>query len=496
MSPEMTLVYCSIAGCCSSILWLLLCNYAKTNVGLPLLTERAQPRHQIRMESMKRNFVLRAILLVAMIVVPAHTAYAQRDPCGGGPDGAADAFAQSFENETRLGAVRSLERAPEARTILEALPSAADPDTVVAMFAHNQDTHCVYLLTGNDVIAFARTRFGGEDPRQALTSMLEAWRKSVGITDTQPARGLRMTTLGSINSQLEYQGPMNEAAQIKASERLADSLFPGDVRTHLYRFSRMVVLPYAGLGAIPYPALPMDSEGSLFVDQLSVSISPGPTYFAINGRRPRSFLPAYRCRYDTHSSGALVVGDPATQWDTEGHFPPLPGARSEANWVAERLQVTALVGEEASSWNIEEQGARAEIIHIAAHGVALSDQPMQSFLALSDRKWTVRNIQSTCLEGTRLAILSACQSGLGNNHDGGIIGIGRAFILAGVDEVAMTLWSVSDEKTVALMKEFHAALEDRELHTDEALRIAMKETRKIYPEPFVWASFAVLSGLE
>ena len=135
--------------------------------------------------------------------------------------------------------------------------------------------------------------------------------------------------------------------------------------------------------------------------------------------------------------------------------------------------MTPQLGADAVRSAVLAAGGKAEIIHIAAHGVANNNLPLDSYIALSDGPWTAGSIQRTCLSGTRIVILSACQTGLGGNHDGGIIGLGRAFIIAGAANVAMSLWSVDDAGTEVLMRHFTEALAKAQYRPDEALRKAM-----------------------
>jgi CHAT domain-containing protein len=102
--------------------------------------------------------------------------------------------------------------------------------------------------------------------------------------------------------------------------------------------------------------------------------------------------------------------------------------------------------------------------------------------------WTAREIQSTRLRA-EIAVLSACQTGLGRAHDAGIIGLSRAFQIAGVPLVVMSLWSVDDQATSQLMQAFVKHLETQ--FPSEALRQAMLEVKQDYSEPSKWASFVI-----
>jgi len=63
------------------------------------------------------------------------------------------------------------------------------------------------------------------------------------------------------------------------------------------------------------------------------------------------------------------------------------------------------------------------------------------------------------LEGTLLAVLSACDTASGEVTEGdGVLGLRRGFRLAGAENVLTTLWPISDAATVAIMKQFYEGL--------------------------------------
>jgi CHAT domain-containing protein len=77
------------------------------------------------------------------------------------------------------------------------------------------------------------------------------------------------------------------------------------------------------------------------------------------------------------------------------------------------------------------------------------------------------------LEGLRLCVLSACETGLGELTEGeGVHGLVRAFHLAGCPDVVASLWQVNDRATAALITKFHHELWVNKKPPIDALREA------------------------
>jgi CHAT domain-containing protein len=96
--------------------------------------------------------------------------------------------------------------------------------------------------------------------------------------------------------------------------------------------------------------------------------------------------------------------------------------------------------------------------------------------------------------GTKLAVLSACKTGLGNdtNLTGLSIGPQHALKTKGVEQIVMSLWMVDDAATTLLMKYFYESLLVGN-GAKSALKYAQRKLiEEGYTDPYYWAAFVVL----
>jgi len=106
---------------------------------------------------------------------------------------------------------------------------------------------------------------------------------------------------------------------------------------------------------------------------------------------------------------------------------------------------------------------------------------------------TAREIASMDLCDLQLVVLSACQTGLGQLRDDGVFGLQRGFKKAGAKTLLMSLWSVDDQATQAMMTAFYEELATG-VTRGTAFRKAQNRLRTDprYSSPIYWASFIML----
>jgi CHAT domain-containing protein len=222
-------------------------------------------------------------------------------------------------------------------------------------------------------------------------------------------------------------------------------------------------------------------------------------------------------------------------------FDRLPGTRTEAEIAAKMLNGKILLDRQATEGAVK-KASRPDILYLATHGFFLPDQEipreekggprgvligeerppgpktrienplLRCGLALAganhrdsvppesgadDGILTGMEVAGLDLWGTRLVVLSACETGIGDIKQGeGVMGLRRAFLLAGARRVLSTLWKVPDQQTQELMTDFVKrwqsgtpavkALREAQLAMIERLR---KE--KSQAHPFFWSAFTM-----
>ncbi|HKB37004.1 MAG TPA: CHAT domain-containing tetratricopeptide repeat protein [Gemmataceae bacterium] len=294
------------------------------------------------------------------------------------------------------------------------------------------------------------------------------------------------------------------------------------------------VSPDLALCRVPWAALPGDKPNTILLEDYAVAVVPhGP--FLLDKlwpqdrlpKRPSGVLAVGGVAYDTEppvsEQVALNRGDPLLKPGQKLPWPNLPGATAEAEGVdaaakKKNLDSQTLGGKKATVSAVLAALPKARYAHLATHGFfadasfrsafrvdpelfqrtlrgerigagALSPMVMTGLVfAGANRPGTPGRGIATGealvdlnLSGLELAVLSACETGLGDVADGeGTFGLQRALHLAGTRDVVASLWKVPDRPTAALMALFYHNLWEKELPPVEALRQAQLE---IYRHP-------------
>ncbi|MFF0772325.1 CHAT domain-containing protein [Nonomuraea wenchangensis] len=203
---------------------------------------------------------------------------------------------------------------------------------------------------------------------------------------------------------------------------------------------------------------------------------------------------------------ALVIADPDYgDYDQRQRrsavtptFRPLPGSAEEGQKVAARLGTAVLTGPDARKNALNTTDPPA-ILHLATHGFwrggAIGPGLALAGANLPDDHGilTTPEIAHLNLTGTRLVVLSACDSGSGAIRDAeGVFGLCRAFTIAGAHAVISSLWSIPDRPTARLMINFYDNLQDPLNAGDPAAALARTQAAFVAEGRHVreWGAFA------
>lgn len=376
------------------------------------------------------------------------------------------------------GAQRKLVGIPNFKALRLALTRVYEPGTAMLMYAPVGDTLTTWMIT----------------PRGELLRHVQGDLERRGHAFSTLRRALRVDELQAHRSPRSRgthpAAPAGAPPPLEGALRdVADLLLPRPFHRALREARHLVIVPALEIGAVPIAALPHPRGGQV-VDHASVVVAPSICDVIQLG---------HRVHFTDVAAAPLILGDPAFPETGDWLFPPLPGAAAEAQAVAARLGASWYTGTEATKALLEREAPRASLLYLATHGIASATDVMNaSFLQFAGSgragRYTAADIQRARLRA-RLTVLSACQTGLGLAHDGGIIGVARSFINAGSSQVVMSLWNVDDAATTALMLSFVDALVDAP--PPEALRRAMLAARgpaRRGASPALWASFTVLGA--
>jgi CHAT domain-containing protein len=150
----------------------------------------------------------------------------------------------------------------------------------------------------------------------------------------------------------------------------------------------------------------------------------------------------------------------------------------------------------AASAPVEDPMLRSGLFFAGADRIRSGAAPVAG---LDDGVLTAYEASQLDLEGTELVVLSACETGLGQQSNSeGVFGLRRGLQEAGAQAMMMSMWSVPDRETQELMALFYANWLGG-LDKPEALRQAQLQEREVVRQrygkdlPFYWGAFVLIS---
>lgn len=356
--------------------------------------------------------------------------------------------------------------------------------------------------------------------------------------------------------------PNAPAAGSQTDTSAAYAAFWKPLEPALAGINRVYISPDGVLNQIPF-GLFADSNGKLLLEKYQLRYvnsskdllrrsRPAPSKSAVLVGNPKFDLTeaeqrteiAQTNRAAAHPEPAAIQTPPPARTAqrsidlTGAPLNPLPGTQIEVDAVAKLLanagwQPNSYTGDRALKQTVLRVRS-PRIVHFATHGFFLSDaeiaqqaraigaqhapveDPMlrsgllfagadriragtPSGPGLDDGVLTAYEASQLDLEGTELVVLSACETGLGQQSNSeGIFGLRRGLQEAGAEAVMMSMWSVPDRETQELMALFYAKWLGG-LDKPEALRQAQLAEREVVRKrygkdlPYYWGAFILVS---
>lgn len=318
-----------------------------------------------------------------------------------------------------------------------------DEDTVILEFATTDSTMLGFAITADRLITWQLP--GSETPAMGQLDDLE-------------------------QQVLSFREQIREKADLQAlgaTGRTLQQMLVAPARELLRNSERVIIVPDGPLAYLPFEALPY--KDGYMVESFEIKYSPSMTALR-HLQEPDA----------DYEQDMLQVADPdfteRQQALTEGagfQLASLPAARLEARTIGEMFdRVTRLSGADATEPRIREKDLTDyRYLHFATHGVLNERTPELSGLVLARGEegtggnpyaGFLRSADILALEmNSEMAVLSACQTGLGENIQGeGVLGLQRAFLHAGTSSVVVSLWGVYDHSTAVFMREFYSSLNE------------------------------------
>lgn len=272
---------------------------------------------------------------------------------------------------------------------------------------------------------------------------------------------------------------------------------------------QLLLIPDGPLYQLPFDVLLTQhkSMDQIRFDQLPYLLRTYAIYYAYSSQLTQTSHQSSNTSLQCLAMAPSYANNTSEKVSSKGAFQELrslyklPGAQKEVAAIAEYLSGKYYFGEEATEALFKKQAAQFNVIHLAMHAAANVESPLFGQMYFSKTNATDENdtlfsheLRNINLQA-KLAVLSACETGLGRAVDGnGSVSIASHFLEAGCESVTMSLWEAQDFSTSQIMQLYYQGLAQG-LPKSAALREAkLSYLNNPYHQqhPFFWAGFVHL----
>lgn len=341
----------------------------------------------------------------------------------------------------------------------------------------------------------------------------------------------------------EYISALRDTRPIEEVNNIARELYNYLIRPVEHEIgvnTQVCIVPDKSLHFLPFAGL-VDGAGQYLVETRRLSYAPSASVLI------RCIKEDERSRVGDRE-GILAVGNPDFNRSFFPNLPSLIDAENEATQSAKLYDASSsvtLLGAQATEPKVRAAIKECEVAHLALHCLVSESSPWLAALVLAgqstnenaplsgqdagarrdtnsqpsnppgpQRSGALRNavpqqqeadpndgllyfneLYGMRLRRTKLVVLSACQSGLGQYYRGeGMVSLVRPLLAAGVPTVVASLWPVDSQATSELMIEFHKQRKESSLQAADALRRAQLDLARSHMHPYYWAPFIVVGS--
>lgn len=262
--------------------------------------------------------------------------------------------------------------------------------------------------------------------------------------------------------------------------------------------SRLVISPSGPLMAFPFEALISQRPEAAEIDyRLDYLV----TRYDISYEYSSAFLENH-LNSKRHGDKVLAMGFAGDNEESDT-ADDLPGARRELAAIQHVMNNTGnryLLANEASEDEFKRNVEQFNLLHLAVHGIGDTVNSMKSHLVFRERgaseqdgKLFAYELYALDLRSVDMAVLSACESGVGRVQPGeGVMSIARGFRYAGCPSLIISLWKINDDRSSEVMSRFYSSLAEG-VRIDRALAMAKRrylaDVNMLNSHPSFWAAF-------
>lgn len=326
-------------------------------------------------------------------------------------------------------------------------------------------------------------------------------RDQVHVIDLPVSRQQLDAQIGRIRTLLQTPASALDNVQTVSAELYQMLLTP--LAQLLPETGRLIVIPHQSLHLLPFGALYDSDRGQYLIQRYDIVQTGSLSAVARSQQRSASASPGFTgFAYSGSDQLTDVRGQPLGR---------LHGVEQEVERAAEALAIPShlYTGSAALKSHLSE-AANARFVHFATHAVIDMASPRDSYLVLApdtddDGRLSLWQIANGPRLQADLVVLSACSTAVGPHYAGeGVLGLSKAFSLAGANGVAASLWPVADDSTTVLMQHFYQGLA-----ADQPAAVSLRQAQlqllneapgwlartlfrqQDYRHPYYWAPFVV-----